>query len=377
MGLRDRIATARNGKPPSSGDVPRPTQPWTIKPNGLLPEAESITAADLLALEFDPPKFVVDQLLSEGLTVLGGKPKHGKSWLALLIGWAVAAGCEVDGRASWQGEVLYLALEDTRRRLQGRIAKLRDALGWVVPETLTLRTSSPRAGDGGLYQVAEWLQARPKVARLVIVDTLGKFRTPPKGAGGSSYSEDYEAVGGLKEMLDHFGCAGLLIHHTRKLRSEDPFDELSGTLAITGAADSIWMLDTTQKGADAKLYLTGRDQADATVPLSFEKDSGRWRFGQTREGIDTAGREASPAVGKLEQCKQWLKDFLKEYAYPSEEIKTAGIAAGFSPSTISDAKTAMGSKGTREVVHANFGNGWWSGIGPSQDWKRRPVEVPQ
>ena len=324
----------------------------------------------------------MDGLLSEGLTVMGGKPKHGKSWLALLLGWAVAAGQSVDGRASWQGEVLYLALEDTRRRLQSRLAKLRDALGWPVPETLTLQTQWPRASDGGLYHVAEWLEARKNYARLVIVDTLAKFRAPQKGSG-NSYSDDYEAVGGLKEMLDHFGVSALMLHHTRKLRSEDPFDEISGTLAITGAADSIWMLDTQTKGGDARLYLTGRDLPDCTVPISFSPDSGRWLVAAGSEGIDTAGRDAagSPASTKLAQCKAWLLDFLRDYAHPSAEIEAAGKAAGFAPSTVRDAKVALGKNGTGQVTHRNFGGGqdndWWSGLGPSGLWKRRPLDIPR
>ena len=363
----DRTTSAKPGE-----DVP----PWRAKPKGAAPDG--ISAAELLNLTFDPPKFLVADLLAEGLTVLGGKPKHGKSWLALLLGWAVAAGESVDGRAALQGEVLYLALEDTRRRLQSRLAKLRDALGWTVPETLQLQTQWPRAADGGLYHVAEWCERHKGAARLVIVDTLAKFRQPPKGSG-NSYAEDYEAMGGLKGMLDHYGVSGLALHHTRKLKSDDPFDEISGTLAITGAADSIWMLDTQTKGEAARLYVTGRDLADATVPMAFTQGSGRWVVGASVDGIDTAGREVgkAPASTKLDQCKQWLLEFLKDYAYPSKEIETAGKAAGFAPSTIRDAKVGLGKNGTGQVTHRNFGgdqnNDWWSGLGPYGLWKRRPA----
>lgn len=312
--------------------------------------------------------------------MLGGKPKHGKSWLALLLGWAVAAGEAVDGRGSRQGEVLYLALEDTRRRLQGRIAKLRDALGWVVPETLTLQTAWPRAGDGGLYHVAEWIDGHKDKARLVIVDTLAKFRTPPKG-NANSYTEDYEAIGGLKELLDHYGVAGLCLHHTRKLRSDDPFDEISGTLAITGAADSIWMLDTREKGQEARLYVTGRDQPDATIPMRFGTGSGRWTLGASVEGIDTTGREtqAKGASGtKVEQCAAWLKDFLKVYAHTSKEIETAAKAAGYQFSTLRDAKVSLGKQGSGEITNQKFGGGeWWSGLGPVSGWKYRPGRRPE
>lgn len=369
----DKIAAVTNGKP---GD---PLPAWKVKPPQSAPEG--ITAADLIDLDLPLPQFLVDGLLAEGLTVLGGKPKHGKSWLALLLAWAVAGARPIDGRSVRPAEVLYLALEDTRRRLKGRLAMLRGALDWPVPKRLTLSTTWPRAAEGGLYYVAEWLEARKEANRFVIVDTLAKFRTPPKGAGGSSYAEDYEAIGGFKGMLDNYGASGLVVHHTRKLRSEDPFDEISGTLAITGAADSIWMLDTHTKGADARLYVTGRDLPDATVPMVFAQASGRWVVGPSADGINTEGRDASGTgaqASKLEQCKAWLKEFLREYAYPSAEITEAGRAAGFAPTTIRDAKVALGSKGTGEVTHRNFGgdlsNDWWSGIGPSGLWTRRPPE---
>lgn len=312
MSLRDarqKVRESSNGKTPSGESVPA----WKVAPSANA-ALDGITAADLLALEFDPPRFLVDGLLTEGLTLCAGKPKHGKSWLALLLGWAVASGQAVDGRSSWSGEVLYLALEDTRRRLQSRLAKLRGACGWSVPSTLTLHTNWPRSSEGGLYHVAEWLESRKGTARLVIVDTLWKFRDVPKG-NANSYGEDYAVVGEFKKMLDHFAVSGLIVHHTRKLKSEDPFDEISGTQAIAGAVDSVWVLDTEKKGEAARLYVTGRDLADSTIPMCFDRDSGRWTIGESRDGIDTDGRQdATRRPSQVEQCMVWLLEFLRVYA---------------------------------------------------------------
>lgn len=362
---------------PAAADLPV----WKQKPASGPAVPEGINANDLLDLAFDPPKFLIDNLLTEGLTVLAGKPKHGKSWLALQLGWAVAAGATLDGRESMQGEVLYLALEDTRRRLQGRIAKLRGALNWPVPETLWLQTAFPRATDGGLYHVAEWIDRHKNSAKLVIVDTIQKFRAPPKGSG-NSYAEDYEAIGGLKQMLDYYGVAGLMLHHTRKLKSDDPFDEISGTLAISGAADTLWMLDTQAKGEQARLYVTGRDIGDSTVPMQFQRDSGRWVIGTSAEGINTDGREVAPgsaaSATKVQQCANWLKEFLRTYAYPSKEIEAAAKVAGYSFSSLRDAKASLGRQGTGEVTNHKFGlEEWWSGLGPRIGWKLRPGRQPE
>lgn len=343
---------------------------------------KGVTAADLIAREFSPPRFAIEGLLPEGLTVLGGRPKQGKSWLSLLIGWAVAGRYELDGRGGMPGSVLYLALEDTERRLQGRLRTLAGSLGWEAPGDLMLHTSWPRSPDG-LMPLADWLSARKdEPFRLVIVDTLAKFRTPQKG-NGNSYADDYAALGDLKQLLDQYAASGLVIHHTRKLRAEDPFDELSGTLGISGAADTLWILDRERGSDSARLYVTGRDVADATITMTWQKDGCRWIVGPSVDGIDTAGRESSPHVSKLEQCKTWLKEYLRVYAYPSAEIDEAGRAAGFAPTTVRDAKAALGAKGTREIVNKNYGGGqsndWWSGLGPSDQWKRRPTltETPR
>lgn len=365
----------RTGGPSVNGsrqatESPTDQPPWAAKPKATAPRP-GVTAAALIAREFQPPRFAIDNLLPEGLTLLGGRPKQGKSWLALLLAWAVAAGNELDGRGGMPGAVLYLALEDTDRRLQGRLTMLQGSLGWEAPARLTLNTSWPRSPDG-LYYVAEWLDSRKdEPFKFVIVDTLVRFRTPQNGRG-NSYAEDSEALGSLKQLLDHYRASGLVVHHTRKLRAEDPFDELSGTLGLTGAADTIWVLDRVRGSDAAKLYVTGRDLADATIDLAWQKEHCRWLVGANRDGIDTAGREINPAVGKLESCKAWLLEFLKVFAHPSDEIQEAGVKKGFAPTTVRQAKVELGGKGTGQVVHRQIDGGWWSGIGPQVFWKLRP-----
>ncbi len=374
-----KTAAAGGNSPPGDGNGKVKT-PWFTRPS-CDPPRPGFTASDLFGREFQPPRFAIDGLLPEGLTILGGRPKQGKSWLALLLGWAVAGSYELDGRLGHPGPVLYLALEDTDRRLQGRLRRLQGGLGWEPPARLTMNTDWPRS-PAGLFFIGEWLEARrDEPLKLVIVDTLARFREPQKG-NGNSYAEDYAALGDLKRMLDHYQASGLVVHHTRKLRAQDPFDELSGTLGLSGSADTIWVLDRERGAESAKLYATGRDLADATVPLTWQKEHCRWVLGANQDGIDVTGRESGgsdQAATKLEQCKLWLLRFLAEYAYPSAEIMEAGIEAKFKPTTITAAKAALGRNGTQQVVHHNFGgrlnNDWWSGLGPVETWNRRPVGV--
>src|SRR4051812_16264722 len=76
---------------------PRPRTAWT--------------ADQLMATEFPEPKWAVPGLLSEGVNLLAGPPKVGKSWMSLGLGLAVASGSRAfDSMPVDGGPVLYLAL---------------------------------------------------------------------------------------------------------------------------------------------------------------------------------------------------------------------------------------------------------------------------
>jgi integrase len=90
----------------------------------------------------------VPGLIAEGVNLLAGPSKVGKSWLSLGLALSVSAGNDALGSIPVQaGAVLYLALEDTPRRLQSRMGKLLD--GQAGPRGLTLATTCPPLPEGG------------------------------------------------------------------------------------------------------------------------------------------------------------------------------------------------------------------------------------
>ena len=137
-------------------------------------------AADLQAMEFPPINWVVPGILPEGLTILAGKPKLGKSWLALDMALSVAGGGSVLGRECEPGPALYLALEDNQRRLQRRLTLIEPHLSW--PADLELHTQWPRLDAGGLTSISDWIKTRDG-AKLVIIDTLAVVRPQGKATG--------------------------------------------------------------------------------------------------------------------------------------------------------------------------------------------------
>jgi RecA-family ATPase len=218
------------------------------------PKPETVTAADLMAAELPPVRWGVRGVLPEGVTLLAGKPKLGKSWLALGLCAAVGAGGVALGtRQVEQGDVLYLALEDNRRRLQKRLGKM---LRGPAPEGLEIAISWPKLDEGGVEALEAWLREH-REARLVVVDTLAKIR--PRTRGQNVYQEDYAALEELLPLAAEHEVAIVVVHHTRKMAAADPLDEISGSTGLTGGVDGVLVLKRDRGKADAVLHVDGRD----------------------------------------------------------------------------------------------------------------------
>ncbi|GAA1021483.1 hypothetical protein Aple_073590 [Acrocarpospora pleiomorpha] len=233
------------------------------------------TALDLMAMIFPEPRWAVPGLLAEGVSLFAGPPKVGKSWLSLGLGLAVAAGSKALGAIDVQpGPVLYLALEDTPRRLQSRMRKILG--GQPAPEGLTLATSCPTLSQGGDESIGRWMERNP-TARMVIIDVFAKIRgtTPP---GLSAYDADYHAMSQVKRLADTYGVAVVLVHHVRKMGSDDFLNEVSGTNGLAGAADATLVLKRPRGQADGVLHVTGRDVDESEYALSFDPNAGAWHL---------------------------------------------------------------------------------------------------
>lgn len=224
-----------------------------------------ITASALMRMELPEPRFIVPGIIGEGLTILAARPKIGKSWFMLAIAIAVALGGIALGSINVErGPVLYLALEDNRRRLRGRLEKL--LRGGPVPDNLHMATDWPRLDQGGDGTLRNWVaDHRP---RLGVVDTFARIR--PRGRREDKYAADYADASRLKEIADQFTCPVVLVHHQRKLDAEDPLDTVSGTLGLVGAADGILVMTRQRGRADAVLHVTGRDVEEQELALGWD-----------------------------------------------------------------------------------------------------------
>jgi RecA-family ATPase len=227
---------------------------------------------DLQTMTFAPIKHIVPGILIEGLTLFAGKPKAGKSWLLLDVAAAVATnGFTLGELHCMPGDVLYCALEDSKRRLQSRLRKL----PFGFPERLFYFVEMSKLADGGLDQIRAWITTRPE-ARLVIIDTLAMVRESKKRED-TNYEADYKAVLELRKLANELKIAIVIVHHLRKADADDAFDTVSGTLGLTGAPDSILILKH-EGGANYSLHGKGRDLSDFQKAITFDRESCRWRI---------------------------------------------------------------------------------------------------
>jgi hypothetical protein len=232
------------------------------------PSRAGIRASDLQHKQFAPVRYIVPGIITQGLTILGGRPKLGKSWLCLGAALAVAEGGYVLGSFCQPGDVAYFALEDTQRRLQSRMWKVRGKEPW--PSNLELFVELPRGAEG-LAQVRCWLEQNP-TAKLILIDTLAKVR--PANKNENRYDADYQAVADWKSLADEFDVGIVLVHHTRKQEADDPLEMISGTNGITGAADSIILLD--RNGQGSFLLGRGRDLEEFAISIRLD-ENGQWQ----------------------------------------------------------------------------------------------------
>jgi hypothetical protein len=219
-------------------------------------ERRIISARDLLAKSFEPLRWAIPEMIPEGLTIFAGGPKTGKSWMAMHMAIAIASGGRIFGQIPVErGEVLYLALEDSYRRLQDRLLKCLQ--GEAAPDGLYLVTYWDLLGEGFTEALDEWLGVHPD-CRLVIVDIFEHVR-PKNKKDKPEYQEDTAVMKSLQEMPREHRVAMVLIHHTRKTPSLDSVDTVHGSQGITGGVDTVLVLQRRRDQKNAILHVVSRE----------------------------------------------------------------------------------------------------------------------
>ena len=223
---------------------------------------------EIMTTVYKPIEFVIDGLIAQGLYILAGAPKVGKSWLALDMCLSIAKGEKNLGLKTSQGTALYLCLEDSYARIQNRLYELTDE----PTEMLYFSVMSDPIG-GGLEEQIEGFVSEHRDLKIVFIDTLQMVR----GSTDSSYGSDYKDLSILKALADKLAITVIVVHHTRKCKDIDPFNMISGSTGISGCVDGSLVLIENKRGSrNAKLYCVGRDIENAEINLQFDSNLKKW-----------------------------------------------------------------------------------------------------
>lgn len=234
------------------------------------------TGLELFTAEFPPLKWTVPGIIPEGMSFLAGKPKMGKSLIALDICLSVATNtaCFDTLQIETPGAALYISFEDGPRRQQTRLRHMISDMRGI--ENLHLYYEWPKMGKGGIAQIRDFHAIHG--LKFLVIDTFQLFRPPP-GKNGYNYSSDYEHVHVLMKLAQELGISILVLHHLRKADAEDIMDTLNGSMGISGGADGILALERKNtQDPNTILHVTGKDIESTKHSLTFDKKRLLWMY---------------------------------------------------------------------------------------------------
>ena len=233
------------------------------------------------------PKMLIDGILSDGLAIMAGDSKIGKSWMVLWLCLQISKGEPVWSFPTRKTDVVYLALEDREWRVQQRMQELTD----LPPDNLHFGFSCGQLGAELESQIEDVLKDYPSTG-LLFIDTLQMVRNNVS-AKVNAYAQDYKDLSSLKKIADNHGICIFLVHHTRKDRdSSNIFNDITGSSGIMGVADTVMILRKEDRFGDtAALCITGRDLEEKK--LKMRMSGVRWEI--TEElSADDLRREQIP-----------------------------------------------------------------------------------
>jgi hypothetical protein len=206
-----------------------------------------------------------DIVSRQGLVVLGGRPKIGKTIFALRLSKALARGEDFLKRPCETRRVLILALEDTKNRLRTRLR----AIGIEKEDTIKFFIEFPCLRDNlePLKQAIKDYQAE-----VVVIDTVMKAF----GIAKENEAEFGIAVETLHSVSLELGVSFVLLHHHKKLSGDDPLLDLRGHSSFGATVDVALGLYKTETPGNFKLKSVSRDGEALDLDIAFNSEGMDW-----------------------------------------------------------------------------------------------------
>lgn len=238
-----------------------------------------ISTPELMAMEIPPLRWIIEGILPEGLSILVGRQKLGKSQLALNMAVAVEIGGTFLGyRVPSPGAVLYLDLELGQRRVRHRLDGMFPSAGqrpplthlhWFMPNS---GITFPPLGKEFYARLDEWRAASVN-PRLIIIDIIANVM-PKAEKSLNSYQAENRMLAPLRDYANQHGIAVVMVHHTKQGDRNDPLEKASGSNAMTSVPNQNMVLDGKEDDPIATLYMRGHDVDERR--LAIRRDNLGW-----------------------------------------------------------------------------------------------------
>lgn len=309
-------ARSMNGTTPPSG-------PWGTS----FDFSQGVSAQQLMTMMRVPPRFLVEGLVPDGLTVLAAPAKSYKSYFSLSLALATI------GEGSWcdtfavtsPGNVVFFGLEAPLTQLRNRLYQLRPQYDPATnPHTLTFFSGmkSLPSFRQGLQQALEQIidHYHP---RLIVIDPLSYLYR--LGRQDDLASATLDLLWPLAEMASAAQVSLFAPEHMRKRSKEDVsvVDQLAGSHIKAAVVHGLLMLH--REGEDIIIETTMRDAASQQLSFHLGFDAQQKTMQWTFHGAasaQSATRQAS--------IKKQVLDELKAKRYPmkvEEIIQACGLPA--------------------------------------------------
>jgi RecA-family ATPase len=293
-------------------------------------ELKLISGEDLQKKEVDPLKWIIKDLLPEGLTILAGSPKHGKSLLALNMAIAISSGNLLMNKFETSaGKILYIPYEDGERRFQKRLNDIcrgyaldKAPKDLLIPENLYF----PELDNQSIGLLDRLIEKNN--LQLAVIDTLGSAMPGGNISQNYNYHFDYQMMKKFQQLANRNRFSLIMVHHTRKMKSdENVFNKISGTTGITGASDVNMVL---QKNVlESVLYIQGRDLEDKVIKMNLSKENFTYRF------------EGEGEVQRTSPERKTIQNIFKEYSAREMKVEEVVEKSGKSSEAIRQLISSM------------------------------------
>ncbi len=259
--------------------------------------------SDLLNETDEQVQYLVKDLLPMGgVSVIGGKPKAGKTTTVRNLCLSVAKGEDFLGLPTAQGPVIYCAFEEKRSEVKRHFMDL------GADGSLLISAFIGRSPDDLIEKIRVSVINRKPV--LIVLDTLAKATT--KVRDFNDYAAVTQALDPFLQIARETGAHLLFVHHAGKSDREGG-DALLGSTAIFGTVDTALIQKRTDKYRTIEAQCRYGTDIEASV-LEWDADRRSITLGGSKKEAD------------VDRSKNAIKTFLGAQETPvSREVIEDGV----------------------------------------------------